>query len=114
MKIKIGKNEVEAAIIKTYDTPAGLSYYRVEYKVDGICIHAANTGAMHGSPNPIAILDGDHTWTEYHYRDIPNPDPTPVGAGIKVGTAGGRKAWWEDKTKTHRQAISDAISQIVQ
>jgi hypothetical protein len=52
------------------------------------------------------------------HQDIPNPDPQPEDyhkqdRTIKVGTVGGRDAWWEEKSKTHRQAIIDAVAQII-
>jgi len=94
--------------------PAGTAYYTIDYLIDGVCIHSATTGAIYGAPNPIAMLDRFFTWNEYHYQDIDNPDPEPEGiAGIKKGTTGGRPAWWIEKSKTHRQAIIDAVSQIV-
>lgn len=114
MKIRINDTvNTDVRIIKMQVCPAGTAYYRVEYLIDGICIHAVNTGAMYGTPNPIELLDGQHCWTEYHYQDIPNPDPKPSDRPVGSGTAGNRPAWWEDKAKTHRQAILDNLSQVV-
>lgn len=114
MKIKISNNvTVDVRVVTTMVCPAGTAYYRVEYCINGLCIHAAHTGAMHGTPNVIEMLDGKHVWTETHYQDIPNPDPKPEDRKVCAGSSGGRPAWWEEKSKTHRQAILDALDQIV-
>ena len=109
---------VEFKITQTTVCPAGTAYYTIDYLIDGICVHSATTGAIYGAPNPIEMLDRMYTYSEYHYRDVLNPDPEPTGdnakgRAIKFGSSGGRPAWWEEKGKTHRQAIIDAVSQIV-
>lgn len=119
MEIKINdKITVEVKIIKTSDCPAGSAYYTIDYLIGGICIHSATTGAIYGNPNPIAMLDRYFTYNEYYYQDVNNPTPKPtdndaVGRTIGSGTVGKRPAWWEEKSKTHRQAIIEAVNQIV-
>jgi hypothetical protein len=119
MQIKINDDVVvDVRVITRMVCPAGTAYYRIEYLVDGLCIHAASTEAMYGTPNVIATLDYAYEWTETHYQDIPNPDPRPKddkvnGKNIRSGSSGGRPAWWIVKTKTHRQAILDALAQVV-
>ena len=118
MKIKI--NEKIAVTVKVTQTnvcPAGSAYYTIDYLLDGMCIHSATTGAIYGTPNPITMLDRNFTWSETHYQDIDNPDSRPEdvqGRIIKFGSSGGRPAWWEEKSKTHRQAIIDAVNQLKQ
>jgi hypothetical protein len=113
MKVRVNeKIVVEVKITKTMECPAGTAYYNIDYMIDGVCIHNATTGAIYGAPNPIEMLDRQYTWTEYHYEDIPNPDPRPAKY-TGAGSSNGRPAWWIEKSKTHRQAIIDAVSQIV-
>ena len=119
MKIRVNdKIVVDVKIIRTMVCPAGTAYHTIDYLIDGVCIHSATTGPIYGDPNPIAMLDRFYTWSEYHYQDIPHPDPQPIGdavGGKKIGcgTSGGRPAWWEEKSQTHRQAILIAASQII-
>jgi len=119
MKIKVNeKIVVEVKITQTQRCPAGTAYWTIDYLIDGVCIHSATTGAIYGSPNPIEMLDRWYTWTETHYEDLPSPDPMPIGdnaKGLKLsrGSSGGRPAWWVERSKTHRQAIIEAIEQIV-
>jgi len=119
MKIKVNdKIVVEPRINQTSVTPSGNAYYNIDYLVDGICVHNATTGCIGGAPNPIAMLDRTYSYSEYHYQDIPNPDPQPESLPISDGklcggSSGGRPCWWVEKEKTHRQAIIDAVSQIV-
>lgn len=119
MKVKVNeKIAVDVKITQTMVCPAGTAYYTIDYLIDGVCVHSATTGAIHGAPNPIEMLDRMYTYSEYHYQDVLDPDPEPTGdnakyQAIRVGTSGGRPAWWEEKGKTHRQAIIDAVSQIV-
>ena len=115
------RNNVDLDVIITqkYVCPAGTAYWQIDYCIDGICIHSASTGAIYGSPNPIEMLESEFTWNETHYQDILNPDPVPEGEErqgrkIGVGTSGDRQAWFETKSKTHRQAIIDALEQIVE
>jgi len=116
MKVRVNEKIVaEVKITQTTVCPAGTAYYTIDYLIDGVCIHSATTGAIYGAPNPIAMLDRIYSLNEYHYQDIDNPDPEPEGiTGIKKGSSGGRPAWWIEKSKTHRQAIIDAASQIVE
>ncbi len=120
MKIKVNeKIAVGVKITQTMVCPAGSAYYTIDYLYNGICIHSATTGAIHGEPNHIAMLDRSYTWTEPHYQDIPNPEAKPegdaaLGRKISSGSYGGRNAWWEEKNNTHRQAIIEAIAQIVE
>ncbi len=116
MKIKVNENiAVGVKITQTMVSPAGTAYGTIDYMYEGVCIHSATTGAIRGEPNPIAMLDRSYTWTEPHYQDIPNPDPKPEGttAKISAGSYGGRPAWWEEKAQTHRQAIIEAVAQII-
>ena len=119
MKVKVNeKIAVEVKITQTMQCSRGTAYYTIDYMIDGICVHSATTGAIYGAPNPIAMLDRYYTWSEYHYQDIPNPDPRPEGdaeKGRKIGfgTSGGRTAWWEEKSMTHRQAIVNAVAEII-
>lgn len=119
MKIKVTPEiVVDVEIIQKQVCPAGSSYWDINYLVDGICIHNATTGAIYGKPNPIATLDREFDTTEYHYQDIPNPDPEPQGDERKGRSLGGgsssnRPAWWEVKHKTHREAIINAVNQVV-
>ena len=119
MKIRINENiAVGVKILQTMICPAGTAYYTIDYLYEDICVHSANTGAIYGEPNPIAMLDQGFTWKEPHYQDIDNPDPKPEDIGCRnhpggAGSYGGRNAWWEEKAKTHRQAIIDAVAQII-
>lgn len=120
MKVKVNKNiAVEVKTVCTMTCPAGSAYHTIDYLVDGICVHSATTGAIYGEPNPIAMLDRSFSEREYHYQDIPDPDPKPAGLGNQgfpggSGTVGNRLAWWLEKSLTHRQAIVDAVAQIVE
>jgi len=125
MKVRVNdKITAEVKITQTTVCPerencgSGTAYYTIDYLINGVCIHSATTGAIYGSPNPIAMLDRFFTVSEYHYQDIASPDPMPTGDEAKNrklgrGTSGGRPAWWEEKGKTHRQAIIEAVAQIV-
>jgi hypothetical protein len=120
MKIKIEEKgkEIGIAITKKQTCPAGTAYWQIDYLYRGICIHSAGTGAIWGNPNPIEMLDRKFTVNQYHYQDIPTPDPQPVGKDyegrtIKVGSSDGRPCWWEEVWKTHRQAIIESLEQIV-
>ena len=119
MKIKVSNEiAVEVKITQKQTCPAGTSYWNIDYMIDGVCIHNAATGAIWGEPNPIKMLDDEYAWSEYHYQDTSNPDPVPadkdrIGRNIGVGTSNSRNCWWEVKSKTHRQAIIDAVSQII-
>jgi len=120
MKVKVNdKIAVEVKIIKTMDCPAGTAYWTIDYLIDGVCVHSATTGAICGVPNPIAMLDRHYSFSEIHYQDISSPDPRPMGDEAKgreigFGSYGGRPAWFEKRSNTHRQAIIDAVSQIVE
>lgn len=120
MKVRVNEQiVVEVKVTQTMVCPAGTAYYTIDYLVNGLCVHSATTGAIYGSPNPIEMLDRMYTYSEYHYQDTPNPDPMPEGEDaknriIKSGSVGGRRAWWEEKGKTHRQAIIEAVAQIVE
>jgi len=99
--------------------PAGTAYWRVDYTVEGVCIHSAATGAIWGRPDVIDLLDTEYIYNIYHYTDITNPDPLPdsdnrEGRVVRVGTSGNRPAWWEEITTTHRKAIIHAYTQIVE
>jgi hypothetical protein len=119
MKIKVdGKTAVEVKITCTMTCPAGSAYHTIDYLIDDICIHSATTGAIYGEPNPIAMLDRSYSSQEIHYQDILNPDPKPAGLGNDgqgggSGTIGNRPAWWYQISKTHRQAIIEAVAQII-
>ena len=118
MKIKVNENIiVEPQIRQTSTTPSGNAYYNISYLIDGICVHNATTGCISGSPNPIAMLDHTYESTETHYQDIANPDPAPESVQngkIQIGSVGGRPAWWIVRQKTHREAIIEAVAQIVE
>jgi len=118
MKIRIGEAEIGVEITQKMLCRAGTAYHQIDYTYRGICIYSVSTGAIYGQPNPLGILDVAYEWSIPHYQDIPEADPMPegenrVGRTIKRGTFGGREAWWEVHTKTHRQAIIDAIAQII-
>lgn len=118
MKIRVtDKIAVDVRVTNTMTCPAGSAYWQIDYCVDGLCIHSATTGAIHGNPDVIAMLDRKFTRTaEPHYQDINNPDPAPVSTLAKVvhsGSVNGRDAWWTDETVTHRQAIIEAYSQLI-
>jgi hypothetical protein len=117
MKIKVNDEiVVEVKITQKQTCPAGTAYWNIDYMINGVCIHNAATGAIWGNPNPIKMLDDEYEWTEHHYQDISNADPIPVdriGKKISVGTSNSRDCWWEQKSKTHRQAIIDAVAQLV-
>ena len=119
MKIKVTEEiAVGVKITQTMVCPAGSAYHTIDYLVDGICIHSATTGAIYGEPNPIAMLDRSYSSQTIHYQDIPGPDPKPAELGTTArpggsGTIGERPAWWDQISKTHRQAIIDAVAQIV-
>lgn len=109
MKIKINETTaVDVRVIQTTVCPAGTAYYRVEYLKDGLCIHAASTKAMYGSPDVIAMLAQTYEINEYHSMDEPQ-EP-----GCHAGTVGGKPMWWITREVTHRQAIVDALAQIVE
>ncbi|HRQ68408.1 MAG TPA: hypothetical protein P5031_07575 [Candidatus Syntrophosphaera sp.] len=120
MKIKVNNDIVaEVRIVKKMVCRAGAAYWTVDYMIDGVCIHSADTGAIYGEPNPIAMLDRSIDWIEPHYQDIPDPDPMPADLGTPSNPGGsgsynGRPAWWTNKSKTHRQAIIDAAAQIIE
>lgn len=120
MKIKVTeKIIVEPQIIQKSTTPSGNAYYQIDYLYQGFCIHSAATGCISGNPNPIDMLDRKFTVNQYHFQDVPNPDPQPTGDDykgrtIKVGSSDSRPCWWEEIGKTHRQAIIEAIEQIVE
>ena len=124
MKIKVNeKIAVEPQIIQKSTTPSGNAYWKIDYMYNGVCIHSAATGCISGNPNPIEMLDRKFTVNQYHFQDVPNPDPQPVGKDyegrtIKAGSLseGGpsRPCWWEEVGKTHRQAIIEAIDQIME
>ena len=119
MKIRVDeKITVDVKITQTMVCPAGTAYWTIDYLIDGICVHSATTGAIYGSPNPIEMLDRKFTYVEYHYQGIPNADPEPTGEeakgrNIQCISVDGKRAWKEEKGKTHRQAIIEAVSQIV-
>lgn len=119
MKVRVNEEiVVDVKVSQTASTPSGNGYFSVDYLVDGICIHRAFSGCVSGAPNPIAALDSCFEVTEYHYQDIPDPDPKPESIPVSVGklyggTSGERPAWWITRRKTHRQAIIDAFAQIV-
>jgi hypothetical protein len=119
MKIRINdKIVVEVQVTQTMVCPAGTAYYDINYLIDGMCIHSATTGTIWGQPDVIAMLDRKFTRTsEYHYQDGNNPDPIPTdNADVKLhqGSVNGRLAWWTEEGITHRQAIIEAVSQIVE
>ena len=119
MKIKVNeKISVSFEITQKSTTPSGNAYWQIDYMYQGICIHSATTGCISGNPNPIDMLDRIFEKTVYFYQDIPNPTPKPgveeFGRKICAGTAGGRPAWWEISPITHRQAIIDAVAQIIE
>ena len=96
----------------------GTAYWTIDYTYEGVCVHTAETGKIYGKPNPVNMLDKLFSRNENHYQDVENPDPAPEDLGTVKrpggsGTAGGRPAWWEKHTKSHRQAIIDAMRQIV-
>lgn len=125
MKIKVNeKIAVGVKITQKMVCPAGTAYYSIDYMYESpngekICVHSAGTGAIYGEPNPIAMLDRTFSWSEPHFQDIPDPDRKPEGEAARgrkicVGRHGGRNAWWDEREKTHRQAIIDAVAQIVE
>jgi hypothetical protein len=120
MKIKVNdKIVVDVQVTQKGPlTPGGLAYWQIDYMVGGVCIHSATTGAIHGNPDVVAMLDRQYDNTIYHYQDIPNPDNEPTGderknRRIGSGTSSGRPAWWESIEITHRDAIIKAYSQLV-
>lgn len=118
MKIRVGQYEIGIEITQKMVCPAGTAYHVIDYTYRGVCIHSASTGAIYGKPNPISMLDQTYTINEEHYQDVDHPDPQPHGYNpaertIKVGSINGRPAWWEEKDKTHRQAIIEAMAQII-
>jgi len=97
MKIKIDNAEISIQVISKMVCPSGRAYWKIDYMYEGICIHSVHTGAIYGNPNPVAMLDETYTISEYHYQDIPTPDPQPAdgmmyGKHIKVGSVNGRSA----------------------
>jgi len=119
MKIKANDQiTVDVKVTQKQVTPAGLAYWQVDYMVDGMCIHSATTGAIHGNPDVVAMLDREYDYTVYHYQDIANPDAEPTGEDRKNrrlggGTSSNRPAWWENFNTTHRDAIIKAYGQLV-
>ena len=125
MKIKVNeKIAVGFAITQKSTTPSGNAYWQIDYLFNGICIHSAHTGPISGNPNPIDMLDRKFTVTQYHFQDIPNPDPQPMGkdyegrtikaGSVNPGGSSSRPCWWEEIGITHRQAIIEAVDQIVE
>lgn len=124
MKVKVTESiEVEVQVTQKSTCPAGTAYWQVDYMVDGLCIHSASTGAIYGNPDVIAMLDREYPIYEYHYQDVPDPDPVPTGDAaigrnitqVTVGKGGkpSREAWCEETLLTHRQAIIDAYNQLI-
>lgn len=120
MKIRVNeKVAVEVRVIESATCPAGTAYYVIEYCIDGICIHKAYEGPMYGRPNPIKTLDNTYDYDVVHYQDGDYQDEQPNGESTKnrkifSGSYGGRSAWWEKLSKTHRECIIENFSQIVQ
>jgi hypothetical protein len=86
MKIRISDQiTVEPIVQQGMVCPAGTAYWTIDYRLAGLTIHSATTGAIWGSPNVIAMLD-----RTYEQRS---------GTGYR--------------TLTHRQAIIEAWEQIV-
>lgn len=117
MQIKISEYIVtEVKVTQTMTCPAGTAYWTVDYCIDGLCIHSAATGAIYGNPDVIAMLDREYeVHGETHYIDDAHPMPDPLPRGARYGTSGDNQAWFSpSRHVTHRQAIIDAVAQIVQ
>lgn len=90
MKINITNEiQVEPVIIQTMKCPTGTAYWTIDYQIEGITVYSLNTKAIDGSPSPIAYLD----YTHERFFDV-DAEHT------------------RSETKTHREWLLDAISQI--
>lgn len=57
MKIKINDDlTVDAVTTQTSTTPAGLAYWRIDYRIKGETLYSCSSGAIWGQPSPIEAL----------------------------------------------------------
>lgn len=117
MKIKINEQIVaEVKITQRQVCPAGTAYWGIDYQIDGITVHSATTGAIWGEPDPIAMLD-----RVFERRiNLAMGEDGPEGyrkGGCGTVYRGCNDKGHEEQTwileLTHRQAIIEAVAQIV-
>ena len=119
MEIKVTDTiNVTPVCTQTHTCPAGTAYWQVDYQYKGMVVHTATTGAIYGQPNPIAMLDYEHT----DKRTVRDGDPA-LGEGwtkqgevrvLSNGNHGDYAATEYTRTQTHRAAILAAISQLAE